>query len=585
MPDYGVELTLKFVNLTGGDQSSQRLYLNNIQLGSTQATTGSIITEFKDYGVGDLIQDPTGDGVLDLANSFYKARRVGTAIEVLYAFKYLTAPTGSADLIFDLPLDLEPSEFSSNNNLGQWSTIGDTETGFLNYVDGSLKFCVNSLDGDFLSESIIEETSTYTGVALIPIKEWEGQGTLPIIEAGDSSPDAAGQMVPWAGTSEIPPNGWALCDGSILLKAKYPDLYAAIGDAYNTGTYFLDDGSISTYSEPGDGYFRLPDTRNCFLRHSNTAGSNFGTHVDDTTAQNGLATQWSSSNATTNGNKATWSSSNQYTNENSHSHNKGSYRVTGVLTYISETWNARGTATGAFYKNTGYGASATPSNTDSSSSGRITLDTSTDGGSGFSGNSGTYKHSHYFNKDDLNDNQNSHNHTINRTQFNGNQSWAQDFETAPKHINVKYIIRLFNSEGNAFGLPLATEDNYGLSKKNVYQIKKLASNVTSPAQLFEFINLVVGKTYSLEIMLRSEQASNQNLNVSFSDGSNVINRILDVQVGKITNYSRVIFEASTTSVKIDLSTTTTIIGSGGLNGTFATLTELNDTEPTTRFGS
>lgn len=41
-----------------------------------------------------------------------------------------------------------------------------------------------------------------------------------------------GSIVPYGGSTA--PSGWLLCDGSELLKANYPDLYAAIGDDYGT---------------------------------------------------------------------------------------------------------------------------------------------------------------------------------------------------------------------------------------------------------------------------------------------------------------------------------------------------------------
>lgn len=44
------------------------------------------------------------------------------------------------------------------------------------------------------------------------------------------------------------PSGWLACDGSVVLQATYPDLYAAIGTTWNTG------GELGTE-------FRLPDFR------------------------------------------------------------------------------------------------------------------------------------------------------------------------------------------------------------------------------------------------------------------------------------------------------------------------------------
>ncbi|WAX22423.1 tail collar protein [Pseudomonas phage MiCath] len=49
------------------------------------------------------------------------------------------------------------------------------------------------------------------------------------------------------------PAGWLLCNGAVLVRATYPELFAAIGTTYNTG------GELATE-------FRLPDRRGLFPR-------------------------------------------------------------------------------------------------------------------------------------------------------------------------------------------------------------------------------------------------------------------------------------------------------------------------------
>lgn len=53
--------------------------------------------------------------------------------------------------------------------------------------------------------------------------------------------------------SETPPDGWLVADGSMLLIAAYPDLFAAIGTVFGSG-----DNGMTT--------FRLPDLRGEFIR-------------------------------------------------------------------------------------------------------------------------------------------------------------------------------------------------------------------------------------------------------------------------------------------------------------------------------
>lgn len=53
-----------------------------------------------------------------------------------------------------------------------------------------------------------------------------------------------GAMMPFAGTAA--PTGWLLCDGAVVLRASFPDLFSTIGTTYNTG------GELGTQ-------FRLPN--------------------------------------------------------------------------------------------------------------------------------------------------------------------------------------------------------------------------------------------------------------------------------------------------------------------------------------
>ena len=54
----------------------------------------------------------------------------------------------------------------------------------------------------------------------------------PIVTTGDKTP--AGLISAFGGIT--PPSGWLLCDGSELLIADYPDLYATVGNIYGTAS-------------------------------------------------------------------------------------------------------------------------------------------------------------------------------------------------------------------------------------------------------------------------------------------------------------------------------------------------------------
>jgi microcystin-dependent protein len=60
----------------------------------------------------------------------------------------------------------------------------------------------------------------------------------------------AGTVLPFAGATA--PSGWAICDGSIVSRSEYPELFLAIGEAWGNG-----DGSTT---------FHLPDMRGRFMR-------------------------------------------------------------------------------------------------------------------------------------------------------------------------------------------------------------------------------------------------------------------------------------------------------------------------------
>jgi microcystin-dependent protein len=75
-------------------------------------------------------------------------------------------------------------------------------------------------------------------------------GTLQTTALGGIQPIPPGSIVAFAGSAA--PAGWLLCDGSLVNRATYPDLLAAIGVAHGVG-----DG-ITT--------FALPDYRGRFLR-------------------------------------------------------------------------------------------------------------------------------------------------------------------------------------------------------------------------------------------------------------------------------------------------------------------------------
>ncbi len=98
-----------------------------------------------------------------------------------------------------------------------------------------------------------------------------------------SSTVPSGTIVMFAGSSA--PSGWLLCDGSVLSRVDYTNLFNSIGITYNTG------------GETG-AQFRLPNTQGVFVRgvgQQTISAQNFppsaatlGQKSPDATAVNGL---------------------------------------------------------------------------------------------------------------------------------------------------------------------------------------------------------------------------------------------------------------------------------------------------------
>lgn len=103
----------------------------------------------------------------------------------------------------------------------------------------------------------------------------DGAGVAGIVPWSRFLPAGIGPL-PFAGTEDKVPTGWLICYGQKVLKADYPRLYAAIGDAYNTG------GELGTE-------FRVPDCRDRTLIGRGTMGG--GAAVNRiTVAKSGLDT-------------------------------------------------------------------------------------------------------------------------------------------------------------------------------------------------------------------------------------------------------------------------------------------------------
>lgn len=213
---------------------------------------------------------------------------------------------------------------------------------------------------------------------------------------------APGVVQPYGGATA--PTGTLMCDGSAYNTTDYPDLYAAIGNIYDTQR---NQSTGANYSAPGSGKFRVPDYRGVYLRGVGTAkdsggvsytGITLGQTLDDATAKNGLANATSSVSASGSGNTGTESAS--------HTHGGGSLSVSGLYA----------TTTAYGYSNVGSAARWDD---------RRTVGTSNSIG----GSTGTQSANH------------THGFSVSVSGTAAAQAITGDTETRPVSVGVNYIIK------------------------------------------------------------------------------------------------------------------------------------------------
>ena len=249
-------------------------------------------------------------------------------------------------------------------------------------------------------------------------------GLEAVLDGTTMSPSLAGEVVDYAGNTV--PSGWLECDGSVVEKTAYPDLYNAIGDTYATTNYFGADGSLNTYPNPPSGSFRLPDYRNAYLCDSSTSG--LGDALEDTTAVNGLSASTSVSGAKNQFNANTGN------NNVGHTHNVVRATTTSSDDGLTEGEAVSWRCTQGSLGNTVYALQSVAGTPNRGKSG------------GQSAN-----HTHAL----------SYSGNFSAT---GTTALTGDAVTRPKSFIVKKIIRCWNSTASGMGAPIATETEYGLVK-------------------------------------------------------------------------------------------------------------------------
>jgi microcystin-dependent protein len=149
------------------------------------------------------------------------------------------SPTQLVDItngLFSTVINFPANLFDENNSVRQMVVVLDTNI----IVDTVSLFA--PLERDPTVRNYIKDSITWNDIKNKPVSNGRLKDSTGFITP-------VGGVIAYAGHTV--PDGWLLCDGRLLNRANYPDLFDAIGTAW---------GSSSSSD------FRLPDMRGMFLR-------------------------------------------------------------------------------------------------------------------------------------------------------------------------------------------------------------------------------------------------------------------------------------------------------------------------------
>jgi len=139
---------------------------------------------------------------------------------------------------FNVNGDVESDSFDFDGATG-----GNTKTFNISIKNSFIanKTQISSVDNS--DELIVNKVTGNTGV--FKVSKIDFLKSVPVTPIGT--------LVPYAG--QTAPTGWLLCDGSVVLKSDYNDLWQTIGHSFRDPTLLEDGGALS---------FALPDMRGRF---------------------------------------------------------------------------------------------------------------------------------------------------------------------------------------------------------------------------------------------------------------------------------------------------------------------------------
>lgn len=215
----------------GGASISLNLNVGaNMSVGGTSTYQGNLIpVDDSQYNIGAELQKFNNIYAVNFVGSM-QGDVTGRLNGIAERANQLTNAT-----TFGVTGDIEADSFDFDGLTG-----GNTKTFNMSIKNSFIANKDQVSNVDNTDEILVNKITGNTGV--FKVSKFDFLKSVPVTPVGT--------VVPYAG--QTPPTGWLLCDGSVVLKSDYNDLWQVIGHSFRDPVLLADGGSLS---------FALPDMR------------------------------------------------------------------------------------------------------------------------------------------------------------------------------------------------------------------------------------------------------------------------------------------------------------------------------------
>jgi len=215
----------------GGASISLNLNVGaNMSVGGTSTYQGNLIpADDSQYNIGAELQKFNNIYAVNFVGSM-QGDVTGRLNGIAERANQLTNAT-----TFGVTGDIEADSFDFDGLTG-----GNTKTFNMSIKNSFIANKDQVSNVDNTDEILVNKITGNTGV--FKVSKFDFLKSVPVTPVGT--------VVPYAG--QTPPTGWLLCDGSVVLKSDYNDLWQVIGHSFRDPVLLADGGSLS---------FALPDMR------------------------------------------------------------------------------------------------------------------------------------------------------------------------------------------------------------------------------------------------------------------------------------------------------------------------------------